>query len=114
MGHSHVKQTGLLVVSLKGVNFFGKFVLARVSREKLRYTISAIIIFITALLIFIRLEYLLGLFSVLVLMLFLFPFLLFFFFYYCKCNKLNKVKVESSFRVALRNSIFVSKGSRRA
>ena len=54
-----MKQTGLLVVSLKGVNFSGKFVLARVSREKLRYTISTIIIFITALLIFIRLEYLL-------------------------------------------------------
>ena len=55
-----MKQTELLVVSLKGVNSFGKFVLARVSREKLRYTISTIIIFITALLIFIRLEYLLG------------------------------------------------------
>ena len=33
------------------------------SREKLPYTISAIIIFITALLTFIRLEYLLRLFS---------------------------------------------------
>ena len=33
------------------------------SREKLRYTISTIIIFVTALLMFIRLDYLLGLFS---------------------------------------------------
>ena len=109
-----MKQTGLLVVSLKGVNSFGKFVLARVSREKLRYTISTIIIFITALLIFIRLEYLLGLFSALVADAIFVSFSSFLFFYYCTCNKLNKGKVESSFRVALRNSIFVSKGSRRA
>ena len=58
-----MKHTRMLVVSLRGVNFFGKFWLPRVSREKLRYSISTIIIIITALLIFIGLEYLLGLFS---------------------------------------------------
>ena len=97
-----MKQTGLLVVSLRGVNSFGKFVLARVSREKLRCTISTIIIFITALLIFIRLECLLGLFSAAVAdaILVSFPS---FPFYYCTCYKLNKLKVESSFRFARRN-----------
>ena len=32
------------------------------------------------------------------------------FFYYCTCNKLNKGKVEFSFRVARRNGIFVLSG----
>ena len=32
-----MKQTGMLIVSLRGVNFFGKFGLARVSREKPEY-----------------------------------------------------------------------------
>ena len=40
-GDFHLKQTGMLVVSLRGVNLFGKFGL---SREKLRYSISTIII----------------------------------------------------------------------
>ena len=82
----------LLVVSLRGVNFFRKFGLAWVSREKLRYTISTIIIFITALLIFVRLEYLLGLFPAPVAdaIFVSFSSLLF---YYCTCNRLNESRV---------------------
>ena len=61
-----MKQTRMLSVSLRGVNFFGKFGLARVSREKLRYTVSTIRIIITALnrvVNILGLGHLLGLFS---------------------------------------------------
>ena len=99
-----MKHTRMLVVSFRGVNFFGKFWLARVSREKLRYSISTIIIIFTALLIFIGLEYLLGLFSAPVADAIFF--LVFFLFYCCPCNKFNKVKVAYSFRVAHEEMVF--------